>query len=127
MKNIMEIKKLVDIIHETIIDIYSLFTDLYLLRRILDKNYINKSIIYSGSQHSLNYIYFLVKYFDFKIVKIHKINENNENKDENTIDKIIKSVKNTDIVYDIYKLFIDKEKPYEQCIMYENLFTYLDK
>ena len=115
----MEIKKLVDIIHETIIDIYSLFTDLYLLRRILDKNYINKSIIYSGSQHSLNYIYFLVKYFDFKIVKIHKINENK--------DEIIKSIKNTDIVYDIYKLFIDKEKPYEQCIMYENLFTYLDK
>lgn len=119
-KNIMEIKKLVDIIYETIIDIYSLFTDAYLLRRILDKNYTKKSIIYSGSQHSLNYIYFLVKYFDFKIVKIHKSNEKNA-------DEILKSINNTNIVYDIYRFFIDKEKPYEQCIIYESLFTYLDK
>ncbi len=30
------------IIHESIIDLYTLFTDIYLLRRILDKNYVNQ-------------------------------------------------------------------------------------
>ena len=60
---------------------YSLFTDIYLLRRILDKNYVNKCIIYSGRQHSLNYIYFLIKYYSFEIVKIY----HSEEKDINII------------------------------------------
>ena len=52
------IYELIETLKEIIIDIYSLFTDAYLLRRILDKIYVKKCIIYSGSQHSLNCIFF---------------------------------------------------------------------
>ena len=41
-------------VKEDIIDLYSLFTDAFLLRRILDKNYIKKSIIYSVGEFLLN-------------------------------------------------------------------------
>ena len=41
--------------------------DFYFLRRFLDKDYITNAIGYTGSYHSQNYIYYLVKYFDFKI------------------------------------------------------------
>lgn len=47
-----------EFVEESIIDLYCLFIDCYLLRRVLDKNYINKSIIYTGIQHSIHYIYF---------------------------------------------------------------------
>jgi hypothetical protein len=46
---------------------FYLLTDLYLLRRILDKNYIDHGIVYTGSDHTLNYVYTLVKNFGFKI------------------------------------------------------------
>jgi hypothetical protein len=44
--------------------------DLYFLRRFLDKDYINHAIAYTGYIHSFNYLYVLVKNFDFKITHI---------------------------------------------------------
>ena len=41
--------------------------DVYFLRRFLDKEYITNAITYTGIYHSINYIYMLVKYFDFEI------------------------------------------------------------
>ena len=41
--------------------------DMYFIRRFLDKDYITNGISYTGELHSMNYIYILVKYFDFKI------------------------------------------------------------
>ena len=61
--------ELTDNLFEYVVKLYSLFTDVYLLRRILDKNEIKKCIIYSGIQHSLNYIYFLMYDMD---VDYHK-------------------------------------------------------
>lgn len=56
--------------------------DLYFLRRFLDKKYIKNGVIYSGSDHSINIIYILVKLFNFKItnvsyskIKIDKLNK----------------------------------------------------
>jgi hypothetical protein len=56
-----------DEISDNIIHIYSNITDLYCLRRILDKDYITHGIIYSGIYHTNNYIQTLVRDFGFKI------------------------------------------------------------
>lgn len=41
-------------------------TDLFLLKRFLDKDYITNSMTYTGSFHSVHLLYILIKYFDFK-------------------------------------------------------------
>lgn len=97
---------LVNFIYEITIDFYSLFTDIFLLRRILDKNYIDNCICYSGNQHSLNYIIFLVKYYNFEITHIDKI--------ENDLNKIIEKIKKSNNVVEIYNLFGIKKNI--QCI-----------
>jgi len=61
---------LIDGIEE--IDEYDFFInielmDCYFLRRFLDKNYSRKNLVYSGGIHCSNYIYFLIKNFDFKM------------------------------------------------------------
>ncbi len=69
--------------------------DIYFIRRFLDKDYVTNAIVYTGAAHSHNYIYFLIKYFDFKITnysfmkgklsdnikKIHNMNNPFEIKD----------------------------------------------
>ena len=47
-----------------------LLTDLYFIRRFLDKDYIKKSILYTGSLHMKNILFILVKYFNFKITNV---------------------------------------------------------
>ena len=51
----------------SLINLYSDIMDLYVLRRILDKNYIKNIIVYTGAYHTTNYLLILVKYFDFKV------------------------------------------------------------
>lgn len=75
--------------------------DLYLLRRILDKDYIHNSIIYTGLHHSMNYIFNLVKYFDFKITHYSYLHSKNKN-----INKIIKE---SETNYGIWKYFLPTE------------------
>jgi len=45
-------------------------TDVFFIRRYLDKNYINHGLHYAGAYHSTNVINILVKYFDFKITNV---------------------------------------------------------
>lgn len=54
-------------IHNKIMDIFVTITDLYFLRRFLDKDYVTNAMAYTGGSHSLNYISILIKYFGFKI------------------------------------------------------------
>jgi hypothetical protein len=61
--------------------------DLYFMRRFLDKDYITNGISYTGVTHSLNYIYFLVKLFDFKITHVSHAVTNNMEELNNTIKK----------------------------------------
>ena len=42
-------------------------TDIYFLRRFLDKDYITNAIVFTGALHSQHYIEILVGYFNFKI------------------------------------------------------------
>jgi len=48
----------------------AIFVDLFFLRRFLDKDYITNGIVYCGAYHSINYIYILSKYFDFKVTHV---------------------------------------------------------
>jgi hypothetical protein len=41
--------------------------DLYFVRRLVDKDYVRKAILYSGCYHSINVILILVKYFNFRV------------------------------------------------------------
>lgn len=52
---------------ERFVEFFARFTDIYFLRRFLDKDYITNAIVYTGALHSNTYIYALVKYFDFKV------------------------------------------------------------
>lgn len=53
-----------------ILYLFVVLTDLYLIRRFLDKDYINKSILYTGSGHMVNILFILVKYFKFKLTNV---------------------------------------------------------
>lgn len=96
---------------DIITDIYTLYTDVYFLRRFLDKNYIQNAITYCGRQHAINYIYFLVKYCKFNITKIY-------NSNDLSIDYIMDKINETYDLRKVYNLFLKKgEKPI-QCIDY---------
>ena len=49
---------------------FALLVDMFFLRRFVDKNDITNGVIYTGIAHSVNYIYNLVKYFDFDITHV---------------------------------------------------------
>lgn len=84
---------------------FSNFVDLYLLRRFLDKDYINQSIVYTNVEHVKNCIYILIKYFDFKITHISY-----SKYDIDILNDKIKNIKNLDEINEfIYPKF------FEQC------------
>ena len=64
-------------------------TDLNILRRVLDKNYIDDVIWYMNCAHAINCIRLLVKYFNFKITNWFYL----KNDDVNQCQKIIKESK----------------------------------
>ncbi len=111
--NINKITNSVDFLFELTIDLYSMFTDGFLLRRILDKDYVENSIVYSGSQHAINCIWFLVKFAGFEITSVYK-NELND------IDKLTKKIKQAFQPYNIYQHLYHKTKSYTQCIQYNS-------
>ena len=58
--------------NDKIIRLLSIITDLYTLRRMLDKNYINNIVFYAGNAHVYNLINILVYEFNFKIINIYE-------------------------------------------------------
>ncbi len=106
-----DIIKLFVKLNNIIVDMYSLFTDIYLLRRILEKDYIKNVITYSGRQHSLNYIYFLSKKYNFKVTNVQISSEKD-------MKKLNKKIKNSDNVDGVYNLFLMNDEKPKQCIKY---------
>lgn len=104
-----EIVKFLNELNIIILKLYTLFTDIYFLRRFLDKDYIKNVVSYCGNYHGLNYLYFLVKYCDFKIIKIY--NSNNM-----SIDDIIENFKNINYVQQVYTLFSLEKQKVKQCV-----------
>ena len=72
--------------------------DLYFLRRYLDKKYITNAITYTGAAHSVNYVYMLVKYFNFKITHASYMKHNISK----TTDIIKKSKRSIDVEHLFY-------------------------
>jgi hypothetical protein len=79
--------KLIEEINYYILYIFSKLTDIYFIRRFLDKDYITNAITYTGSAHSINYINLLVSYFDFKITHYSY----SEEKDLDKLNRIAKT------------------------------------
>lgn len=59
--------KALDKLELVLLHMSAFIIDIYFLRRFLDKKYISNSLIYTGGAHSCNYLFFLIKYFGFKI------------------------------------------------------------
>lgn len=70
----MEMQKSLKELLELQIYLFVSLIDMYFLRRFLDKEYITNAIIYGGYGHTLNYIYLLIKYFNFKITHYSYLN-----------------------------------------------------
>jgi len=67
IKSTTKIKQMFIDIQNIITEYFTLHTDLYTMRRILDKVYVKKSILYVGHHHLCQLVYHLVKYFGFEI------------------------------------------------------------
>lgn len=88
--------------------------DCYFLRRVIDKDYIHKTIVYTGFIHTIEYLYFLVKFFDFKIIDYDEKNFYTSKQIENLIYK-------SDTVYDFINKMLLKQN-FTQCIKIKNFF-----
>ena len=68
-ENIISIRNKIDkvTVDDILYGISCPLMDLYTVRRIVDKEYIKNAIVYTGSYHSCEIIYYLVKYFDFEV------------------------------------------------------------
>jgi hypothetical protein len=112
-KKILIIVKLIYEYDDKFIYLFSLIMDLNNLRKILIKTnttQITNSIFYTESFHSFNYMYVLVKYFNFKIT--HFTN------DEITIDKLTEIIKTKKYSHKLAKYFFPKNLT--QCINLKN-------
>jgi hypothetical protein len=72
---------------ERFIEFFARFTDIYFLRRFLDKDYVTNAIVYTGALHSNTYIYFLINFFDFRITHASYSKITNMNKLTNEVKK----------------------------------------
>lgn len=110
VRNINTVKD-TEIVYLDLIGVYSWLMDIYFLRRFLDKNYIKHSIIYCGSGHSLRYIHFLIREFNFKITHAAYLT-----KPIGLVNEILRNYESYDVASDneIYKLFNSPE--HIQCI-----------
>jgi hypothetical protein len=97
--------------------IFVVITDLFFIRRFIDKNYIKNGIIYTGLDHMNDICYILIKYFNFSITNIFY----NNNFDLKKIPKL--EDKNFDYLKTMEKYFDSKNENLEitQCI---NLFSF---
>lgn len=69
-KIINEISDSLSELYEKYLHFIVFIMDLFFIRRFVDKDYITNCIGYTGGYHSMNYIYILIKYWDFKITHI---------------------------------------------------------
>ena len=55
--------------------IATVITDLYFLRRFLDKEYVKNGILYTGSGHMADLVYLLTKYFNYELTNCYHTNK----------------------------------------------------
>lgn len=94
----------------------SIISDLYFIRRFLDKEYIKNGILYTGLAHLSNIVYLLTKYFNYKLTHAYYTNKK--------LDQITKIKSNhLSHIHDLLVVFSSYDKLYRitQCI---NLFNF---
>lgn len=97
---------------------------MFFLRRIIEKKqYIKKSIIYTGSGHTIVYIWFLIKFYNYDIVDYYYVNTNKLNTIDNKIEdiniKIKNFIKNLDNIDELFEIFMPKK--FNQCVKIKNI------
>jgi hypothetical protein len=83
-------------------DLFLSYMDIYFIRRMCDKDYIKRSIVYTGASHSAFYIYILGKYFDFKVTHYSYCDLDN-------LDKINKKIRKSESYLEVDKIFSPKK------------------
>ena len=102
----------------------TVFMDSFFLRRLIEKKkYIKKSIIYTGGFHIIVYIWFLIKYYNFKITDYYYLNNEKigiyDNDITNINIKIKNIINNSTNVNDLFEIFMPKK--FNQCIKIKNI------
>lgn len=95
-----------------IIKMGSVFMDCFFLRRLLEKNQIKKSIVYTGLAHSVMYIWFLVKFYDYSIEDYYFIAK--DKLDKNAIKDLEIKIKKSESPFDIFEFLVPPKLT--QCI-----------
>ncbi len=95
------------------------FMDCFFLRRLIEKDYISKSIVYTGAYHSSIYIWFLIKYYGYEIEDYEYINTELLNKNDpiGSLEKIINKSNNYDELF-VYLV----PKKFTQCVKIKDSF-----
>lgn len=102
---------------------YCSIADLFILRRILDKDYIDNSIIYCGSFHMFEIAYYLIKYFNFKVTNVSYSANIKESDNIGKINHILNNIKYDDAnSIEFLNNYLVNDFT-EQC---SNLFTFPD-
>lgn len=117
----IDILKKIDIITSKYYYLFEL-TDIYLIKRILDKKYVKNAIVYTGSAHLSTLTYFLVKYFNFNITHLFYLNNDNINNIKN-INDLEESIKNNKLNHlnMLHFFYYSEKEDINQCI---NLFDF---
>jgi hypothetical protein len=89
------------------------FMDCFFLRRLIEKEYISKSIVYTGAYHSAVYTWFLVKYYDYVIDDYQYINTELLGKNE-SVDELKNIIDKSNDFGDLFKYLIPKK--FNQCV-----------
>lgn len=112
-KNWESILNEINKIYLMIINMGSVFVDCFFIRRLLEKNNITRSIVYTGMAHTVMYIWFLIKYYDYTIEDYYYINKDKLDKN-NPTKNLEKIIKNTNDPITLFKYVIPKK--FSQCI-----------
>ena len=98
-------------IRDILLEANCIFVDCFFIRRLIEKKYINKSIVYTGATHSVIYVWLLVKYFNYTIDDYNYINE------KFTVEEIENIIKKSKSYSDLYEYILPKK--FTQCINLE--------
>lgn len=99
-------------VNHLIVKMGVIMTDCYFLRRLTDNKTIKNSIVYTGAYHSVIYLWFLIKYYDYNIEDYYYLAEG-----INT-EELIKLIKKSDYL-DIMQYIIPNKV--NQCIKIKEL------
>ncbi len=103
----IEIKKELEIISFIIINLGAIIVDCFFLRRFVDKSYIKNGIVYTGAAHSSVYIWFLIKFYNYKITEYDYLKNI-------TIDKLYEIILSSDDPYIIEEYLYPEN--FKQCV-----------